>query len=71
MIYTITLNPALDRTLYVKKIQYNDSNRIEKKQRYAGVLFICIKDDAFVKSLSFPPVCRAGTGRRRREARST
>ncbi|MCD6272956.1 MAG: 1-phosphofructokinase [Deltaproteobacteria bacterium] len=36
MIYTITLNPALDRTLYVKKIQYDDSSRIEKEQRYAG-----------------------------------
>ncbi len=36
MIYTITLNPALDRTLYVKRIQYDDSNRIEKEQRYAG-----------------------------------
>ena len=36
MIYTITLNPALDRTLYVKKINYDDSVRIEKEQRYAG-----------------------------------
>lgn len=36
MIYTITLNPALDRTLYVKKIQYDDSSRIEKEERYAG-----------------------------------
>jgi len=36
MIYTITLNPALDRTLYVKKIHYDDSIRIEKEQRYAG-----------------------------------
>ena len=36
MIYTITLNPALDRTLYVKKIQYDDSSRIEREQRYAG-----------------------------------
>jgi len=36
MIYTITLNPALDRTLYIKKIQYDDSSRIEKEQRYAG-----------------------------------
>ncbi|MCD6186488.1 MAG: 1-phosphofructokinase [Deltaproteobacteria bacterium] len=36
MIYTITLNPALDRTLYVKKINYDDSIRIEKERRYAG-----------------------------------
>ena len=36
MIYTITLNPALDRTLYVKKMKYDDSIRIEKEQRYAG-----------------------------------
>ena len=36
MIYTITLNPALDRTLWVKEIAFDDSNRIEKEQRYAG-----------------------------------
>ncbi len=36
MIYTIALNPALDRTFRVKKIQYDDSSRIEKEQRYAG-----------------------------------
>ncbi|MCW7075981.1 MAG: 1-phosphofructokinase [Candidatus Syntrophoarchaeum sp.] len=36
MIYTITLNPALDRTLWVKKTQSEDSNRIEREQRYAG-----------------------------------
>lgn len=36
MIYTITLNPALDRTLWVEKIQPDDSNRIEREQRYAG-----------------------------------
>jgi len=36
MVYTITLNPALDRTLWVKKIQPDDSNRIEREERYAG-----------------------------------
>ena len=36
MVYTITLNPALDRTLWVQKIQPDESNRIEKEQRYAG-----------------------------------
>ena len=36
MIYTITLNPALDRTLWVKEIAFDDSNRIEKEERYAG-----------------------------------
>jgi len=36
MIYTITLNPALDRTLWIKKIQPDESNRIEQEQRYAG-----------------------------------
>ena len=36
MIYTITHNPALDRTLWVEKIQPDDSNRIESEHRYAG-----------------------------------
>ena len=36
MVYTITLNPALDRTLWVEKIQPDDSNRIEREERYAG-----------------------------------
>ena len=36
MIYTITLNPALDRTIWVEKMQYDDSNRIEKEERFAG-----------------------------------
>ena len=36
MIYTITLNPALDRTLWIQKIKPDDSNRIEKEERYAG-----------------------------------
>jgi 6-phosphofructokinase 2 len=36
MVYTITLNPALDRTLWVEKIQPDESNRIEREQRYAG-----------------------------------
>lgn len=36
MIYTITLNPALDRTLWVDKIQSDDSNRILREEKYAG-----------------------------------
>jgi 6-phosphofructokinase 2 len=36
MVYTITLNPALDRTLWVEKIQPDESNRIAKEERYAG-----------------------------------
>ena len=36
MIYTLTLNPALDRTLWIKKIVPDDSNRVEKEQTYAG-----------------------------------
>jgi 6-phosphofructokinase 2 len=36
MVYTITLNPALDRTLYVDTIRHHESNRIEKEERYAG-----------------------------------
>ncbi len=36
MIYTVTLNPALDRTLSVERIKPDDSNRIEREERYAG-----------------------------------
>jgi len=36
LIYTITLNPALDRTLWIDKIQPDESNRIAKEERYAG-----------------------------------
>lgn len=36
MIYTITLNPALDRTLWVKTINPDDCNRIENEQLYAA-----------------------------------
>src|SRR4030042_4289155 len=36
MVYTITLNPALDRTIWVKKIKADDSNRIDKEERFAG-----------------------------------
>jgi len=36
LIYTITLNPALDRTLWVERIRADDSNRIKKEERYAG-----------------------------------
>jgi len=36
MIYTVTLNPALDRALWVKTIRLDDSNRIEKEERFAA-----------------------------------
>ncbi|MBN1322911.1 MAG: 1-phosphofructokinase [Methanotrichaceae archaeon] len=36
MIYTITLNPALDRTIWVDRIREDESNRIEEEHRYAG-----------------------------------
>jgi len=36
VIYTVTLNPALDRTLWVEKIRADDSNRIEREEKYAG-----------------------------------
>jgi 6-phosphofructokinase 2 len=36
MIYTITLNPALDRTIRVNKTTPDDCNRIENEQMYAG-----------------------------------
>ncbi len=36
MIYTITLNPALDRTIWVERIREDESNRIEEEHRYAG-----------------------------------
>lgn len=36
MIYTLTLNPALDRTLFINSIKADDSNRIEKEERFAG-----------------------------------
>jgi len=36
MIHSITLNPALDRTMWVETIRPDDSNRIEREERYAG-----------------------------------
>jgi 6-phosphofructokinase 2 len=36
MIYTITFNPALDRTLSVEKIKPDQSNRVEREERYPG-----------------------------------
>jgi len=36
MIYTVSLNPALDRMLWIGKIDPDDSNRIEKEEKYAG-----------------------------------
>lgn len=36
MIYTLTLNPALDRTLIVENIKFEDANRVIKELRYSG-----------------------------------
>ena len=36
MIYTITLNTALDRTIFVRSTHPDDSNRIEREQVYAA-----------------------------------
>src|SRR5512136_1974322 len=36
MIYTITLNPALDRTLWIDKIRDDVSNRILEEKSFAG-----------------------------------
>ncbi|MEZ5072854.1 MAG: 1-phosphofructokinase [Bacteroidales bacterium] len=36
MIYTLTLNPALDRNLWIDSIKKDDSNRIIKEERYAA-----------------------------------
>jgi len=36
MIYTITLNPALDRTIWINATTPDDCNRIENEQMYAG-----------------------------------
>jgi len=36
MVYTVTLNPALDRTIYVESLKPFDANRIKREERYAG-----------------------------------
>src|SRR5512137_2104745 len=36
MIYTITLNPALDRTLWIDRIRNDVSNRILEEHSFAG-----------------------------------
>lgn len=36
MIYTITLNPALDRTLWIQRVRDDVSNRILKEKSFAG-----------------------------------
>lgn len=36
MIYTITLNPALDRTIWIKKVRDDVSNRIIEERSFAG-----------------------------------
>jgi 6-phosphofructokinase 2 len=36
MVYTVTLNPALDRTLHVEKLEVRGSCRIRQEARYSG-----------------------------------
>jgi 6-phosphofructokinase 2 len=36
MVYTITLNPALDRNIWIEKLRYDESNRIRQEKRYAA-----------------------------------
>jgi 6-phosphofructokinase 2 len=36
MIYTIALNPAIDRTFWVDRIDFDDANRVESERRYPG-----------------------------------
>ncbi len=36
MIYTVTLNPALDRAIEVEELVADDANRVESEERYAG-----------------------------------
>lgn len=36
MIYTITLNPAIDRTMWVERIRDDEPNRIVREENYAG-----------------------------------
>lgn len=36
MIYTVTLNPALDRSIEVQELRNDDANRIESEKSYAG-----------------------------------
>jgi len=36
MLYTVTLNPALDRTLYVESLNPGQSTRIRREARYSG-----------------------------------
>lgn len=36
MIYTVTLNPALDRAISVAEVKFDDANRVEQEQHYAG-----------------------------------
>jgi 6-phosphofructokinase 2 len=36
MIYTVTLNPALDRAVFVEELKFDDLNRIRREATYAG-----------------------------------
>jgi 6-phosphofructokinase 2 len=36
LIYTVTLNPALDRSIEIEEFVYDDANRVRLEERYAG-----------------------------------
>jgi len=36
MIYTVTLNPALDRTIWIRDFKFDDTSRIINEKRYPG-----------------------------------
>ncbi|MBN2537715.1 1-phosphofructokinase [candidate division WOR-3 bacterium] len=36
MVFTVTLNPAVDRTLFVERLRTDSSNRVRREARYAG-----------------------------------
>ena len=35
-VYTLALNPAIDRTFWVDRIDYDESNRVKQECRYPG-----------------------------------
>ena len=65
MIYTITLNPALDRNLWIEKVVTDDSNRVQKEERYAagkGILMVSEKEQHFAVPPQVTVVNTIGAG---------